>query len=615
MSAGTPTARARVVAVVVTYNRRDLLRECLDGLAAQTRPLDAVVVIDNASTDGSGDVARAHPIAADVRTLGENLGGAGGFTGGMALALDEHGADWLWLMDDDTIPRPGALEALLDVVDAHPAPLSVLSSAAVWTDGRDHPMNSQRVRPGAGVRELAVAARLGVTPIRTASFVSLLLRAEDVRTHGLPYADYFIWGDDSEYSGRLLRDGWGVRVPASVVEHRTKLFGSWEADPGDRFYYEIRNKLWLYWRTTSFRWWERVLYQGSATLGWLGTIRRSPNKGLLLRHLRHGVLDAVAAPPRPTAEVLAGEPAVADAVRELEDAARGGGEPRVSENARWEADAATRPGPAFSVLLPVYAGDDAAALRRAFDSATREQELPPDEVVLVQDGPVPAALAAQLAELTASDDVAVRLVVLPRNVRLAAALQAGLAQSRHEIVARVDADDVSLPSRFARQVPLVADEGYDVVGSAMREFDADDAAPSVGRVRDVVTEPDEIARAARFRNPLNHPTVVFRRSAVLAVGGYTDLPYMEDYWLWVRMLRAGARVTNVAEPLVLYRTDGVFARRGGIAPLRSDWRFQSAAHRVGFVTAAEAARNLALRTAYRLVPTRLREAGFRLVSR
>ena len=101
----------RVVAVVVTYNREQLLAQCLDGLAAQDRRPDAVVVIDNASTDASGRVADEHPLGADVVHLHRNVGGAGGFAAGIARALVRHDADWVWVMDDDTVPRPGALAA------------------------------------------------------------------------------------------------------------------------------------------------------------------------------------------------------------------------------------------------------------------------------------------------------------------------------------------------------------------------------------------------------------------------------------------------------------------------------------------------------------------------
>lgn len=323
MTGGSDTL-GRVVAVVVTYNRAELLQACLDGLAEQTRPVDAVVVIDNASTDASGEVARAHSIGAEVRTLPTNLGGAGGFAAGVAVALSEHRADWVWLMDDDTVPTPGALAGLAEAVERYGDErdrLSVLSSAAVWVDGRIHPMNVSRERVGASAEERSAAAAVGARAIRTASFVAILLRADRCREQGLPLADYFIWGDDTEYSARLLREARGLQVTGSVVEHRTKAFGSWQADPGPRFYNDVRNKLWMLTRSPALRGYERLLYGGSAGLGWLRTLARSHRRGTLLRHAARGVRDAVRRGPRPTTEVLAGLGEVSDAVGQIERAA------------------------------------------------------------------------------------------------------------------------------------------------------------------------------------------------------------------------------------------------------------------------------------------------------
>lgn len=309
----------RVVAVVVTYNREQLLAECLDALAAQERRPDAVVVIDNASTDDSGRVADQHPVGADVVHLRRNVGGAGGFAAGIARALVRHDADWVWVMDDDTIPRPGALQALLRALELSPVRLSVLSSRAVWTDGRDHPMNKPRTRMGSTTQDKRDAARAGGRPIRTASYVSALLNAEDVRRLGLPYADYFIWSDDFEHTGRLLRHGRGIHVPASVVEHRTARFGDAQANPGSRFYFDVRNRIWALARTSSFTPKEKVLYGGRTALGWI--VRLLRHRGDLFGVGLRGVLSAVRRGPRPSAVVLELDGEAAADVRRIERAA------------------------------------------------------------------------------------------------------------------------------------------------------------------------------------------------------------------------------------------------------------------------------------------------------
>jgi len=267
--------------------------------------------------------------------------------------------------------------------------------------------------------------------------------------------------------------------------------------------------------------------------------------------------------------------------------------------------------PPFSVLLPVYRGDRAEFLARAFDAATVEQELRPDEVVVVRDGPVGPEIARELAAIRERAVVPVTLVELPENVGLARALEAGLVRCAHEVVARADADDISLPGRFAAQLPLVA-AGADLVGTALVEFDDDERVPGVLRV--LPTDPGEIARYARFADPFNHPTVVYRRSAVAAAGGYEDLHLMEDYLLFARMIAQGARVANLAEPLVRYRTGaGSYARRGGLALLRSEIALQRTFRREGFTSAPQAVRNVVVRGGYRLVPEAVRRAAYRSV--
>ncbi len=199
--------------------------------------------------------------------------------------------------------------------------------------------------------------------------------------------------------------------------------------------------------------------------------------------------------------------------------------------------------------------------------------------MLVQDGPVPDALAATIADLVDTCPVPTEHVVLETNVGLGPALDRGLAACAHEIVARMDADDVSLPTRFEKQVPVV-EAGADIVGSGLLEFGhaVDDV---VGR-RTPPTDPEEIRRVIRFRDPFNHPTVVYRRSAVQAAGGYTDMALMEDYLLFARMVDAGARPANLAEPLVCYRVGaGAYARRGGLELLRSELRGPAAVPRAG----------------------------------
>jgi glycosyltransferase involved in cell wall biosynthesis len=262
----------------------------------------------------------------------------------------------------------------------------------------------------------------------------------------------------------------------------------------------------------------------------------------------------------------------------------------------------------FSLLLSVYEGDRPDYLRRAFRSAVQDQTVRPDQVVIVRDGPVREELAACLEELAAGSPVPVTLVLLDHNGGLGPALDAGLTASQYDVVARMDADDVAMPQRFAVQIPLIAEA--DIVGSGLLEFVGDTDNIVGQRVPPI--DPAQIQAYARMHDPFNHPTVVYRRSAVLAAGGYGDLPLMEDYALFARMLAGGARAVNVPDPLVWYRVGAkAFKRRGGQALLRSELRLQTEFRRQGFTTTAQFLRNVLIRGGYRLVPWWLRRAVYR----
>ncbi|KAF5294005.1 hypothetical protein FQR65_LT20016 [Abscondita terminalis] len=184
----------------------------------------------------------------------------------------------------------------------------------------------------------------------------------------------------------------------------------------------------------------------------------------------------------------------------------------------------------FSLLLPVYAGDDPAFLRLAFESSVDRQTLRPAEAVIVQDGPVPTPLVEELARIEAASPVPVSVVRLPENRGLTTALNAGLDACAYPVVARIDADDFSLPERFARQWELM-EQGYDLVGTGMAEFDEDPEAPGALRVPPVGAQ--RIRDHARTHNPFNHPTMMYRVAALDRIGRYEPFGKMEDYWLGI----------------------------------------------------------------------------------
>lgn len=306
----------RVVAVVVTWNRRDLLAESLRAITAQTLPPARTVVVDNASDDGTAAMLVADFPAVEVVTARTNTGGAGGFALGLDHALTNRvaatgGAELVWLMDDDTVPEPTALAELISAWQRYgDPPPALVASRVLWTDGRDHPMNTPRPKPGMRADEREAAARVGCVPIRSASFVSILVDADGVRRRGLPVADYFLWNDDFEFTTRLLRGRRGLFCPASVVVHKTKAFAGTEVDPGDRFFFEVRNKVWLFSRSRGLNPGEKLLYAGSTLRRWGRTMAASSDRGRLLRAFGRGLRAGVTSRPAPTHEVI--EAAVVD---------------------------------------------------------------------------------------------------------------------------------------------------------------------------------------------------------------------------------------------------------------------------------------------------------------
>ncbi|WP_336992375.1 glycosyltransferase [Leucobacter sp. VD1] len=315
-----------VTAVLVAYNRRELLRESLEALAAQSRPVDRLVIVDNASDDGSVEVAaellEQWGERARLIPLTKNTGGAGGFATGIAAAIAEEDVDWVWVMDDDTVPGPDALSGALAAHERYCATgqddLAVMGSRVVWTDGEDHPMNTPKAKIRASEDERARAAEAGGMEIRSISFVSAFLRAPRVREQGLPIADYFLWNDDFEYSARLLRGARGLYVPGSVVMHKTAKRGSSDADPGQRFYFEVRNKLWVFRLSRALYGWEKLLYSAATARRWFRTFRASSDRAQLRDCLRRGWRDGWLRAPRSTREVLRNTGVPVDVMIEVE---------------------------------------------------------------------------------------------------------------------------------------------------------------------------------------------------------------------------------------------------------------------------------------------------------
>lgn len=222
LSTETSSSRPRIAAVVVTYNRCALLEGCLDALIRQDRPLDEILVIDNASTDSTAEMleGKYNGRITHVR-LEQNVGGAGGFYEGIRLAY-EKGQDWIWVMDDDVEPRPDALSALAGSPAFNDPNVGYLASLVLDSDLNVQTPHYRRfnwlmaacpaVNKGSLVQPLV--------PIEAAGFLGGMVRRESIDAVGLPIKDLFIYWDDTEFIFRVSRRFKVFLVPSSKVIHR-----------------------------------------------------------------------------------------------------------------------------------------------------------------------------------------------------------------------------------------------------------------------------------------------------------------------------------------------------------------------------------------------------------
>ena len=242
----------RIAALILTYNRREILQECIDAVLRQKGDcIPDIIVIDNGSSDGTSDLflhqnAPYRQKRIHYYNSGMNTGCAGGFCLGIRKA-SELGYDHIWMMDDDCIPSENALDELARYAKAHEGEYGFLSSKVLWKDGSVCEMNLQR---GTVFRPLK-SMKGDAIPVKMASFASLLISMKVIRDVGLPYREFFIWTDDWEYTRRISRKYECYLIPSSEVNHYIKSASKADiatAAPErlERFRYLYRNDVVLY---------------------------------------------------------------------------------------------------------------------------------------------------------------------------------------------------------------------------------------------------------------------------------------------------------------------------------------------------------------------------------
>lgn len=215
-----------------------------------------------------------------------------------------------------------------------------------------------------------------------------------------------------------------------------------------------------------------------------------------------------------------------------------------------------------SLLMSVYIKEKPEYFKQSLKSAL-DQTIKVKEIVLILDGPITTELQDVIIDFKRDNLEILKVVPLENNVGLGKALAIGVEICKYDLIARMDTDDIMLPDRIEKQYSeFINDSELAIIGSNIDEF-YDSPENIVGR-RIVPETNEEIINFSKKRNPFNHMTVMFKKKAVLGVGNYQPMAGFEDYYLWVRLLKAGYKGKNIQESLVYARTgEGMYARRGG----------------------------------------------------
>lgn len=255
----------------------------------------------------------------------------------------------------------------------------------------------------------------------------------------------------------------------------------------------------------------------------------------------------------------------------------------------------------FSVLISVYFRDNADHLYLSLESLF-QQTLKPDEIVLVQDGPLTAELYYVIDFFVRKNEIDFQVLALSENKGLGLALHSGLQLCQYNIVARMDSDDICCVDRFEKQIPYFTHKSeISVLGSAVEEFNMEPG--DLSRFRRLPLSYIDILKFSKYRNPINHPSVVFRKDHVLKVGSYLDMPLFEDYYLWIRVLMTGYKMANLHDVLLKFRIgNDMIGRRHGISYLKKEICFLNTIRAFGHLSFLEYIFSLLTKIPLRLLP-------------
>jgi len=268
----------------------------------------------------------------------------------------------------------------------------------------------------------------------------------------------------------------------------------------------------------------------------------------------------------------------------------------------------------FSVLLSVHEKEIPGFLDRALESIWREQTRKPDEIVLVEDGPLEDAHYRVIEYWLQEIGDSLKTIPLSENVGISRAKNIGLQECSHDIVAIMDTDDVAIAERFEKQMEIFENGNIDLCSAWVAEFE--NGENDIYAYRTVPKTHDEIVQFSRYRSPINHPATIFRKSIALSVGGYEFNGGLCDYHFCVKMIMAGAKCHNIQEPLVKMRAGkGLVSRRSGFRYALSDLKLQKKFLDMGFLNRRVFVTNCIVRVVVRLAPKSIVKAFYDRIRR
>ncbi|WP_302630047.1 glycosyltransferase [uncultured Eubacterium sp.] len=235
----------------------------------------------------------------------------------------------------------------------------------------------------------------------------------------------------------------------------------------------------------------------------------------------------------------------------------------------------------YSVLMSVYYKEEPEYLKEAIDSILN-QTVKTDDFVIVCDGPLTEGLDKVIADYVKTYSGLFTVYRLSRNIGLAKALNNGILQCKNELIARMDSDDISAPDRIEKQIAAINEKKADIVGANIIEFVGN--INNTGNSRIVPEKNEDIITFAKKRSPFNHPTIMYKKSAVIAAGFYEDYRFFEDFNLWATMLNMGYKGYNIQENLLYMRGgEEMYKRRGGFSYVGCIYRFKKHLKKIGFI--------------------------------